>query len=44
MPRSTLLSLLSAFVGERWRRLYETALAEGYRFGSFGDAMLVGRC
>ena len=44
LPRSTLLSLLAAFVGERWRRLYETALAGGYRFGSFGDAMLVGRC
>ncbi len=44
MPRSTLLSLLCAFVGERWRRLYETALGDGYRFGSFGDAMLVSRC
>ena len=44
MPRSTLLALLSAFVGDRWRRLYETALGDGYRFGSFGDAMLVGRC
>lgn len=44
MPRSTLLSLLSAFVGGRWRSLYETALDAGYRFGSFGDAMLVGRC
>ena len=43
MPRSTLLSLLSAFVGDRWRPLYETALDAGYRFGSFGDAMLVGR-
>ena len=43
MPRSTLLALLTAFVGERWRGLYATALAEGYRFGSFGDAMLVGR-
>ena len=44
-PRSTLLVLLSAFAGdERWRRLYATALAEGYRFLSFGDAMLVSRC
>lgn len=44
MPRSTLLALLWAFVGDRWRALYETALADGYRFGSFGDAMLVSRC
>ena len=29
--------------GPRWRRLYATALAEGYRFLSFGDAMLVSR-
>ncbi|MXZ30129.1 MAG: tRNA preQ1(34) S-adenosylmethionine ribosyltransferase-isomerase QueA [Acidimicrobiia bacterium] len=44
MPRSSLLCLLAAFVGERWRRLYESALKSGYRFGSFGDAMLVRRC
>ena len=43
MPRSTLLVLLHAFAGDRWRRLYECALAEGYRFLSFGDAMLVSR-
>jgi S-adenosylmethionine:tRNA ribosyltransferase-isomerase len=42
-PRSTLLVLLEAFCGSRWRSLYQTALAEGYRFLSFGDAMLVGR-
>jgi S-adenosylmethionine:tRNA ribosyltransferase-isomerase len=43
MPRSSLLLLLAAFGGERWRELYAVALAEGYRFLSFGDAMLVGR-
>lgn len=43
LPRSTLLCLVDAFVGPRWRRLYETALAEGYRFLSFGDAMLLSR-
>ena len=43
-PRSSLLVLLSAFAGDdRWRRLYATALAEGYRFLSFGDAMLIAR-
>ena len=43
MPRSTLLLLLEAFAGPRWRQLYEEALAERYRFLSFGDAMIVGR-
>ena len=42
-PRSSLLVLLEAFCGPRWRSLYDLALAEGYRFLSFGDAMLVGR-
>lgn len=42
-PRSSLLVLLAAFAGPKWRDLYETALAEGYRFLSFGDAMIVGR-
>ncbi len=41
LPRSTLLALVDAFVGPRWRDLYEVALAEGYRFLSFGDAMLL---
>jgi S-adenosylmethionine:tRNA ribosyltransferase-isomerase len=35
--------LLDAFIGPRWRELYAEALAAGYRFLSFGDAMLVGR-
>jgi S-adenosylmethionine:tRNA ribosyltransferase-isomerase len=43
IPRSTLLLLLEAFAGPRWRDLYRTALAQGYRFLSFGDAMIVGR-
>jgi S-adenosylmethionine:tRNA ribosyltransferase-isomerase len=43
-PRSTLLVLLSAFAGhERWQDRYAEALREGYRFLSFGDAMLVSR-
>ncbi|MEE1563341.1 MAG: tRNA preQ1(34) S-adenosylmethionine ribosyltransferase-isomerase QueA [Acidimicrobiales bacterium] len=41
LPGSTLLVMLDAFVGPGWRDLYATALAEGYRFLSFGDAMLV---
>jgi len=43
LPRTTLLMMIDAFIGERWRRLYEIALAERYRFLSFGDAMLLDR-
>ena len=43
LPRSTLLLLVASFAGERWRDLYACALADGYRFLSFGDAMLVAR-
>lgn len=43
LPRTTLLMMIDAFIGPRWRELYETALAEGYRFLSFGDAMLLER-
>jgi S-adenosylmethionine:tRNA ribosyltransferase-isomerase len=43
MPRSSLLVLIDAFVGPRWRQLYGEALAEGYRFLSFGDAMFLTR-
>jgi S-adenosylmethionine:tRNA ribosyltransferase-isomerase len=43
LPRTTLLMMIDAFVGPRWRRLYDEALAEGYRFLSFGDAMLLDR-
>lgn len=43
LPRTTLLMMIDAFVGERWRRLYEVGLANEYRFLSFGDAMLLSR-
>jgi S-adenosylmethionine:tRNA ribosyltransferase-isomerase len=43
VPRTTLLALIDAFVGPRWRTLYDVALAEHYRFLSFGDAMLLTR-
>jgi len=42
LPGSTLLCLVDAFVGPRWRDLYATALDEGYRFLSFGDCMILG--
>jgi len=42
LPRSTLLALVGAFVGlERLKELYALAQREGYRFYSFGDAMLI---
>ncbi|HEX4963918.1 MAG TPA: tRNA preQ1(34) S-adenosylmethionine ribosyltransferase-isomerase QueA [Thermoanaerobaculia bacterium] len=44
LPRSTLLMLVSAFAGrERVLAAYEEAVREGYRFYSYGDAMLLER-
>jgi S-adenosylmethionine:tRNA ribosyltransferase-isomerase len=43
LPRTTLLLMIDAFIGPRWRELYALALADGYRFLSFGDAMLLER-
>ena len=42
LPKSTLIMLVSAFAGrERILSAYETAIRTGYRFYSFGDAMLI---
>jgi S-adenosylmethionine:tRNA ribosyltransferase-isomerase len=42
LPKSTLIMLVSAFAGrERILSAYETAIRAGYRFYSFGDAMLI---
>jgi S-adenosylmethionine:tRNA ribosyltransferase-isomerase len=43
LPRTTLLCMIDAFCGPRWRDLYELAKRERYRFLSFGDAMLLTR-
>lgn len=43
MPRTTLLLMVQAFIGEKWRDLYAEAQRENYRFLSFGDAMLLAR-
>lgn len=40
-PRTTLLALIAALVGSRWREIYAHALGAGYRFLSFGDAMFI---
>ena len=42
LPRSTLLALVSALTGlDRLKALYQIAVDEGYRFYSYGDAMLI---
>jgi S-adenosylmethionine:tRNA ribosyltransferase-isomerase len=38
-PRTTLLVLIAALMGPRWREVYQQALDRGLRFLSFGDAM-----
>lgn len=40
-PGSTLLLLIAAFIGEDWRKVYAEALAQDYRFLSFGDSSLL---
>ena len=40
-PQSTLLLLVSAFTGGDWKRMYDYALREGYRFLSYGDGSLL---
>ncbi len=43
LPRSTLMMLVAAFTGyERTMEAYRVAIREGYRFYSYGDAMVVG--
>lgn len=43
LPKTTLLMMIEAFIGTRWRDLYASALEQEYRFLSFGDAMLLTR-
>ena len=40
-PKSTLLLLISAYVGEDWRKMYQFALDNGFRFLSYGDSSLL---
>ncbi|MBO5875977.1 MAG: S-adenosylmethionine:tRNA ribosyltransferase-isomerase [Alistipes sp.] len=42
-PKSTLLLLVSAYVGEDWHRIYDYALANDFRFLSYGDSSLLMR-
>jgi S-adenosylmethionine:tRNA ribosyltransferase-isomerase len=40
-PESTLLLLIASLIGEDWRRLYDYALKQGFRFLSYGDGCLL---
>lgn len=40
LPKSTLLLLIAAFIGEEWKDVYAHALNHGYRFLSYGDCCL----
>ena len=40
-PRSTLLLLVAAFIGEKWKNVYEYALQNDFRFLSYGDSSLL---
>ncbi len=42
-PQSTLLLLIAAFIGPDWQKVYDYALANGYRFLSYGDSSLLWR-
>ncbi|MFA5025573.1 MAG: tRNA preQ1(34) S-adenosylmethionine ribosyltransferase-isomerase QueA [Candidatus Shapirobacteria bacterium] len=41
LPKSSLLMLIAALMGNRWREVYELAIEKEYRFFSFGDAMWI---
>lgn len=40
-PGSTLILLVAAFIGEKWREIYDEALKNDYRFLSYGDSSLL---
>ena len=42
-PKSTLLLLVSAYVGDDWRRIYDYALSHDFRFLSYGDSSVLMR-
>jgi S-adenosylmethionine:tRNA ribosyltransferase-isomerase len=42
-PKSTLLLLVAAFIGDEWKGIYNYALKENYRFLSYGDSSLLER-
>ncbi|MFA5850836.1 MAG: S-adenosylmethionine:tRNA ribosyltransferase-isomerase [Bacteroidales bacterium] len=42
-PKSTLLLLISAFIGDDWRKIYDYSLANNFRFLSYGDSSILFR-
>jgi S-adenosylmethionine:tRNA ribosyltransferase-isomerase len=42
-PQSTLLLLVSAFVGGDWHTIYDYALSHDFRFLSYGDSSILNR-
>jgi S-adenosylmethionine:tRNA ribosyltransferase-isomerase len=43
LPKSSLLVLVASFIGESWRKVYQTAVERKFRFFSYGDASLLWR-
>ena len=41
LPSSTLILLVAAFIGEDWKKVYQQAIEEDYRFLSYGDSSLL---
>lgn len=41
MPKSTLIMLIAAFIGDNWKKVYNYALENNYRFLSYGDSSLL---
>ena len=41
LPKSTLIMLIAAFVGNDWRKVYQEAMIGKYRFLSYGDSSLL---
>lgn len=39
-PKSTLLLLVSALIGDQWKKAYQYALDNGFRFLSYGDSCI----
>jgi len=42
-PKSTLLMLVAAFIGDDWKKIYDFALNHNFRFLSYGDSSLLQR-
>jgi S-adenosylmethionine:tRNA ribosyltransferase-isomerase len=38
LPQSTLILLIAAFIGSNWKKIYQSALENDYRFLSYGDS------